>query len=343
MAYMWYAGVLNNTEREDEALQTFNRAAELDPLSAHIKLNIGIYYNMHGQPEVAQEYWYKAIEVEPEYWGSYREFAKNLIATGKLDTAVLLINRYMEQAGDDAYFRASLALIWCYRALSDLDAAEFWLDRLTASSASAYLVNHERTLAFIARRDYEKTSELLHRWVVKALDSPQQLNRIAWYEMIIGHDAHALRLYDRIENMPIEPDQVLGNLFNEGRLPFGHLPAVNAANLYLKAGQIDRARDLLDQSRQLVTSWSDYHRYRSGALYVLASIHAIEGNEQAALTEMQRAIEAGWVRPWLMLQDPNLVLIRENPEFHRLVAELEAGLKIMLRRLRLAEREHHPV
>ena len=58
--------------------------------------------------------------------------------------------------------------------------------------------------------------------------------------VIIGHDANALRLYDRIENMPIEPDQVLGNLFNEGRLPFGHVPAVNAANLYLKTGQIDR-------------------------------------------------------------------------------------------------------
>jgi len=343
MAYMWYAGVLNNTEREDEALRTINMAETLDPLSAHIKLNIGLYYNMHGQPEVAQEYWYKAIEVEPEYWGSYREFAKNLIATGKLDTAVLLINRYMEQVGDDAYFRASLALIWCYRALNDLDTAEFWLDRLTASSASAYLVNHERTLAFIARRDYEKTSELLHRWVGEALDSPQQLDRIAWYEMIIGHDTHAMRLYDRIENMRTEPAQLLGNLFDEGRLPFGHLPAVNAANLYLKAGQINRGRDLLDQSRQLVTSWVDDHRYRSGALYILASIHAIEGNEQAALTEMQRAIEAGWVRPWLMSQDPNLVLLREDPEFHRLVAELEAGLKIMLQRLRLADRDRHPV
>ena len=324
-------------------MQTFNRAAELDPLSAHIKLNIGIYYNMHGQPEVAQEYWYKAIEVEPEYWGSYRESAKNLIAAGKPDNAVLLINRYMDQVGDDIYWNAPVILIWCYRALNDLDTADLWLDRLTASGASASRVNHERALAFIARHDYESTSKLLHSWVSKALDDPRQLDHIAWYEMIIGHDAHALRLYDRIENMPTEPAQLLGNLFNEGRLPFGHLPAVNAANLYLKAGQIDRARDLLDQSGKFVTSWVDDHRYRSGALYVLASIHAIEGNEQAALMEMQRAIDAGWVRPWLMSQDPNLAVLRENPEFHRLIDELDAQLKIMLQRLRLAERERHPV
>ena len=44
-----------------------------------------------------------------------------------------------------------------------------------------------------------------------------------------------------------------------------------------------------------------------------------------------------------MLQDPNLAVLGENPEFQRLVAELEADLKIMLQRLRLAERERHPV
>ncbi len=338
IVYLWLSIVLNETERENEAVKAFNMAAELDPLSAHIKLNIGIYYNMHGQPEVAREYWHKAIEVEPEFWMPYRQIAMNLIATGKLDDAVLLTIRYIDQAGDDAHESAPLVIIWCYRAFNDLDTAEFWLDRLIAASASTSLVNRERALALIARHDYEGTSQLLHSWVSDALDDPRQLDRIAWYEMIIGHDTHALRLYDRLEDMPDDPYRAEGNLFNEDRIPFGHLPAVNAAHLYLKTGQTDRARNLLEQSRQFVTSWLDDQNFRSGALYVLASIHAIEGNQNQALNGIRRAAEAGWARQWFTLQDPNLASFRDNPEFRRIINDLEDGLGVMRQRLRVAER-----
>ena len=337
IVYLWLATVLNRLELENEAVEAFNMAAELDPLSAHIKLNIGIYYNLHGQPEIAQEYWRKGIEVEPEYWGSYREIAKNLVATGKLDDAVLLINRYIDQVGDDAYYPAPLLLIRCYRAFNDLDTAEFWLDRLTASSAPASLVNHERSLSLLARHDYERTAQLLHSWVSNALDDPRQLDHIAWYEMIIGHDTHALRLYDRLEDMPGDSGRAEGNLFNEDRIPFGHLPAVNAAHLYLKTGQTDRARNLLEQSRQFVTSWLDDQNFRSGALYVLASIHAIEGEQKQALNGIRRAAEAGWTRQWFTLQDPNLASLRDDPEFRRIINDLEDGLGVMWQRLRMAE------
>ena len=336
MAYMWYGGVLNNTGREDEALRMFEMAAELDPLSAHIKLNLGIYYNLHGQPEVAREYWQNAIDVEPAYWMPYQATATNLVATGQLDQAVLLINRYIDQVGDDAYWPAPKVLIWCYRALNDLDTAEFWLDRLTASSAPAALVNRELSVALIARRDYEATAKLLHSWVSEALGQPQALDHIAWYEMIIGHNTHALRLYDRVEGMPGNSEPAESNLFNENRIPFGHLPAVNAAHLFLKTGQASRARDLLEQSRQFVSSRLDDQRYRSGAFYVLASINAIQGDHNQALHDIRRSVEAGWTRQWFTLQDPNLAALRDNPEFTRIIDDLEARLAVMRQRLRMA-------
>ena len=339
MAYMWYGGLLSETEREDEALRAIEMAAELDPLSAHIKLNLGIFHNAHGRPEVAREYWYKAIEVEPDYSLAYGAIANSLVATGKLDAAVLLMNRYINQVGDDAYGSGPLVLIWCYRALDDLDTAELWLDRLVASSAPASLVNHERALALIARGDYQSTAQLLHRWVSEALDRPRQIDHIAWYEMIIAHDTHALHLYDRLESMPDDPFRLKGNLFNEDRIPFGHLPAVNAAHLYLKTGDAGRAQELLGQSRRFVTSWIDDRRFRSGGLYILASINAIEGNQKQALIDIRRAVEAGWTRRWFTVQDPNLVSLHDNPEFKRIIRDLEGRLGVMRQRLRLADSE----
>ena len=334
MAYMWYASFLNDVQRDDEGLQSLSKAAELDPLSAHIKLNMGYYYASHDQPEVAREHWLNAIEVEPGFWLPYNAISDSLISTGHLDDAVSMIRRYMNHVGDDTYWGAPLHLIWCYRALDDLDKAEYWLDRITASSAPASIVMHEQALAYIARGDYDETSEVLHSWASEALDRPRQLDHIAWYEMIIGHDEHALRLYEQINKMTtVDPARELGNLFNENRIGFGQLPAVNAAHLLLKGGEADRAQELLARSREFVTEWSREERFRSGALYVLASISAIEGDQQSALLGLRKAIDAGWVGAWFMLQDPNLVSLREGVEFKQLVAVLQGRLKLMKERI----------
>ena len=158
--------------------------------------------------------------------------------------------------------------------------------------------------------------------------------------MIIGHDAHALRIYQQLAGMP--QDRGLGdnNLFNKNRVEFGQLPAVNAAHLYLLANQFARARELLEQSRVLVTEIMGHTLYTTGGYYVLASIHAIEGDRDQALEGLRQAIDAGWRHGWYTALDPNFESLHEDPEFKQILADLKRRNEAMRERLRLAVAEN---
>ena len=339
LAYMWLA---NASASNEETLQAMETAAMLDPLSAHIQMNLGDYYYGNGQIETAQKYHRRAIELEPTFWLTYNSMARNLTSTGQLDQVVLMISEYFDQVGGNIHTTTTAPryLMECYRAMNDLETAEYWLDRFAASDPPSEILNKERALALLARHNFEAAGKLLHGWVTEALVQPRYLNHIAWFEMIIGHDAHALRLYKQVAEMP--QDRGLGdnNLFNKNRVEFGQLPAVSAANLYLRVKQFARARELLEQSRVLVTEVMDHPMYRTGGYYVLASIDAIEGDRDQALHGLRQAIESGWRHGWYTEQDPNFDSLHDDLEFIEILADLETRNETMLERLRQAEAEN---
>lgn len=59
------------------------------------------------------------------------------------------------------------------------------------------------------------------------------------------------------------------------------------------------------------------------ALYNEARTYAVEGRITQALASLNEAVDAGFVKPSLMRQDPELAGLRENPQFQELVKKLE--------------------
>ncbi len=67
LAHQWYAQLLRQTMRLDEALREARLAAELDPLSLLVKTMVGwVLYNQRRYDE-AIEVWEKVLELEPEF------------------------------------------------------------------------------------------------------------------------------------------------------------------------------------------------------------------------------------------------------------------------------------
>ncbi len=86
-----------------------------------------------------------------------------------------------------------------------------------------------------------------------------------------------------------------------------------AAHLELARQQQDRAFALLQGALSL--GWSD-----GDLLYDLACVHALKGERQPALDSLKEAIDAGY-RNWDWIdQDPDLVSLRADPEYGRLMS-----------------------
>ena len=170
---------------------------------------------------------------------------------------------------------------------------------------------------------------------------------IAWYEMIIGHDDHAQRLYDRVEKLPTNTrgfERATGFDILFG----GYYYEINKANLKIRAGESTVAKDLLARSREYIANHlrerprysinhlSERSRYPAGSLHALAAIDAVEGDRTEALEGLRKAIDAGWTRVWLTELDPNFASLRNDPEFQQVIAETKVRLEGMREQVHLA-------
>jgi tetratricopeptide (TPR) repeat protein len=85
----------------------------------------------------------------------------------------------------------------------------------------------------------------------------------------------------------------------------------------LRAGEYDRAADAFREAAQRAV--------RPGtSLYNAACALALEGESDAALVELERAVEGGFDDPKLMRTDPDLAAVRDDPRFDDLVRRADA-------------------
>lgn len=166
--------------------------------------------------------------------------------------------------------------------------------------------------------------------------------------MVIGHDAHALRAYEQVHTLVTETDAdvstaeccgpaIIEAMNTTDALATAKLPAVSAAHLYLKDNNVVRARGLLEQLRALVGKEIERERVPGGLYYLLASIHAIEGDPDQSLNALRQAVDAGWIHAWYTELDPNLVSLHDTPAFKQIIADMTGRIDEMRERLRLAE------
>jgi tetratricopeptide (TPR) repeat protein len=98
----------------------------------------------------------------------------------------------------------------------------------------------------------------------------------------------------------------------------------------LRAGEYDRAADAFRESAQRAT--------RPGtSLYNAACALALQGDDESALVELERAVEGGFDDPKLLKADPDLASLHGNPKFDEIVKTEDA---LAMPRLRIGSSLH---
>ncbi|MEJ2576830.1 MAG: hypothetical protein P8106_09125 [Gammaproteobacteria bacterium] len=276
----------------------------------------------------------RAERVAPASSATARATADTWLATGDLDTAWRTLVRAAARAPDDLENTRRLLLL--AHTLEDFGAADRWAERLENR-----VTRQAGALAELAR----------HRYLSGNFDQAVQLSNIALRLNLLDRwDADAVF-------MRIKRDEAIGSgrfsgaiallrerhaeLFADPpRIVPGNIQqAVDLASLLQGAGASERADTLL---RSAVAAYGQPGFTLGSARTVILSARAealaLLGEERAALTELERIVDAGWRVQWRWETELNLnfVALRDAPGFRRLVERIEADVGVHRERLRAA-------
>jgi TolB-like protein len=317
-AYHWLSmTLLTFAGKSQEGLEYAQRAAQLDPLSAVIRVWLGTAYSFAGRFDDAEAQYRRALEIDP------------LFPLAHVDLGLLqawVLNRYAEAVPN---VKRAIAL--------DPGNPEY-----PAYLASLYLELGDESAA---RRVLAGS---LARWTA----SPFSSGWAAFVYSSMGDGAaaerHARRAFDdqprswftieMLRNADLRrTDYAAARARYEKGYPelFEPAPKVDTANynaaiglalVLQKAREQERAQALLDRAEQAIRTVPRLGE--NGCRYADVEIHALRGDKKRALAALREAEKAGWRASWRYARDvdPNLDSIRDEPEFKAVFADIERDM-----------------
>jgi TolB-like protein len=322
----------NNTGREDyvAALDAARTAVTLDPQLPRAHHALGMALFMVGRVDEARLALQRAIELDANFQTAISDLAINEVNTGRMDHAVHWARRAIPLAPNLAgpYYTLSLPLTFL-----DDEAAERFLNAAVRRFPSTHPTGGyylQAMLAAIAMRRGHVDAGLARMREVEAVlagnaEVRALTNELATYAS--APDA-AARLDEAVKTTPA------------GRALWApYTMRTLRAHLYMRAGQPDRARPLIDAAladiRRAVADGdrSFYPPYEEAALQLML------GNHDAALDLFDTAIDAGALDDKFAKVDPLMAAMRNDPRFVASIAHIERMLAEMRQRADLSALE----
>jgi eukaryotic-like serine/threonine-protein kinase len=158
--HAFYASVLWNGRRIDEAILHMKRAVELDPLSPRLQTDLGKILYSAGQRDQAMEQYRKALGLNPNYFGAHHNLARFYLAEGRYDEAIAeaekMITHHPNEGG-----RPFLG--YTYAVAGKRAEAEKILDELKEQSKQRHVNPAEFALIYTGLGDNNRAFEFLQK------------------------------------------------------------------------------------------------------------------------------------------------------------------------------------
>jgi len=302
----------------------FPPAEKRNPLVEGYLYVSGLVDGAWGNYEAARGYFARIREINPSSLLGYTPVSRTYVAQGHLNQALYWMSEALKVDPQD--FESGAWMLILYDCLEDYEAAEYWSEWLKYR-----ITNQPMPMAVQAS----------HYYLAGNFELALQFSNLALkLNLPARRDSNAIF-------MRIKRDEALGSgdpepgirLFEE-RFPELFLPqpqitadniaqATDLALLLKIAGRSTQSRRLLEKvllayDLPFLTSAP----YGVGLVPVKAEALAVLGENQQALSELRRIIDAGWRIHWRWKTDlnPNFNGIRQSGEFQKMIAELEADM-----------------
>ncbi|MDP7359763.1 MAG: tetratricopeptide repeat protein [Pseudomonadales bacterium] len=327
MAYMWYA---NLEEDAAKRLAYYRQAFELDPRSPVAGYNVASTLIDAGHEVEAMQIFSKIVEADPFYPGAYRLVAQINQFRGRLDEAIL---QYKKVYGlqEDGKVASEIAAL--YIDLGDFINADHWLQLASQDVQDEFetRLSWLKIGSLLARGDRDGAVDMLKPMLATSPQDETALMNASLAGYYLGDFTAAIAAFEKVpfRKQPTNKWESTDTVIEA---------ALGAAYAYAQLEQQDKAAELLRQiDAMLAEKMKGKTRIHPDTWYRKALLLAIEGDQQMALVNLQRAVDEGWSQHWRPFVEPSLAEMLQNDIFKSMMAGLQARMNLMREQLAFEE------
>jgi TolB-like protein/DNA-binding winged helix-turn-helix (wHTH) protein/tetratricopeptide (TPR) repeat protein len=326
-AHSWYAQLMYQLGREREFREAARRAAELDPMSAPLLVNMGLSVLDPVDPTEALRWMDKARNIDPKgpLWARGRAMA--FAHSGRFDEAL-----YWELAALDLDPRSGSGLLGVGRwrlELDDLQGARSWLEQATHEGREQFGAFGQAALLYLYAGETASAVAMARRALASEPSDPSAymvLDAVSFHRGEVDSVIAVVRDYF--------PDLSGPEQLSVGRASL--VPATDLALALRLTGDAAASNELLDA----VERYLDSARQGGSAEFAIHEIRvtAIRGDRAKALQALGELLAGGWRGPhwrWHRDHDPAFDALRADPRFRKAFGIVDS--EIRAQRLRAAE------
>lgn len=325
-AYVWLALFLTNFTGDFEgALQLYQTAADLDPVSTLPRYNLATQLSSIGRLDEAMAEIEKGIEIDPTVATSYSAGGW-LLRNGFGRVAEGL--KWSQKAA--AMDRANLGFVSSfYLSLGDFESARTWREASTSfNPGTSWAGQQEIELLW-----YEGKTQEAAEYAISLLDRAH--DTVYFPDVLRGIRDHFLRV-EREDDALDAYRNIYPELFHD-------VPNVNRSNLQAavdlvlllqEVGEATDASTLAGNTLPVLEITPVFAVYGKGLLDV--ELQAILGNRDKAIDALTAIVDSGW-NMYISPHNLNLKSIADDPEYQRLMGVIQQRIHAELSKVREME------
>jgi len=317
-AYLRLGAAYEYDAQPKEALAAYDQVAVLDPLHTQLHVRRCLTLQNLGRYAEAQRACERGFELQPDIPNALWAMGLNDFAQGRLAEAVKHHEAALARAPNRFDIRVELVVL-----LLDLGLRERAAEQLALLKGAGETRGITMTTARYLLANGDTLGLRLHLSNLTFENSlPRERVDAAFFGLAIG-DA---TLASRLAGEALAPRATLAEDFQPGlyRTRWGVCEACTGAQIARGRGDprtaaeldtlVERHLDIVEANGHI---WHGLH-------YLRAGLQARAGDKAAALASLDRAVELGWRRAWLMRVDPAFATLRGEKKFDELLAAIDA-------------------
>jgi len=335
-AYHWYSILIGRFPlRVQQNIDLAKKAAELDPGSSIIGVNLaGAYWNQ-GLYSLAQRQFQKTLELDPGFTTAVRSLAGiNVFSLGRFDKGVQFARQAVEM--DPGNIQNLAVLASAYEQLRDTQAFDATLQEMESLDAGHAQTAFMNVISSLRNDNPAGTREAINWALPKLKHNPFLTNILADFELI-GRDTQRARdIYLTVSPGWLEPDeweQLISEFTSQACVVSWLL--INTGDENLGADLLAQTTEYLDEALPAVME--DPDSFAPEVCYLTA------GDTEKALVSLETQLAHNHLFGWDIGQKfPWYDLIRDEPRFQAMLAERDRRIEEQRKALAQMDAETAP-
>ncbi|MBI2928408.1 MAG: tetratricopeptide repeat protein [Verrucomicrobia bacterium] len=179
----WYALLLRDQGRTDQALAEIRKAKALDPLSAVIQDNIGEHLYFAGRYEEALAEFDTTLKLSPDFLLAYNGRGRTFLVQNRIPEAIAEFEKVREKTPDTPFALGELGLAYARAGRTNL--ARQVLEQLKAFSVSGSSVSGQIAFVYLGLGELDQAFVWLERAVASRDADPRALKvDLLWGDLV---------------------------------------------------------------------------------------------------------------------------------------------------------------